>query len=88
MGNTIPHGDRLHECNVRCPEWAGDVQPLPGMPPAPPQPKMSDKARDVVVYINQQGLTDEEFGEVMAALLLSKISGGLMGALKDLGLDV
>lgn len=33
MGNTIPHGDRLHECSSTCPEYVGPrklagVQPL------------------------------------------------------------
>lgn len=23
MGNTIPHGDRLHDCSDSCPEWPG-----------------------------------------------------------------
>lgn len=26
MGNTIPHGDRLHECSSTCPEYNEDAQ--------------------------------------------------------------
>lgn len=27
MGNTIPHGDRLHECNATCPEYKNGSMP-------------------------------------------------------------
>lgn len=88
MGNTIPHGDRLHECNVRCPEWGGDVQPLPGMPDAPEQPKMSTKAKETLMFVHDMDLSAEEFGEVIGALLISRITGGLAKALKEMGVEL
>lgn len=77
---------KQERCTQACP--VNNVRPLPGMPPAPPEPEMSDKAQEVLAYLIEADLTGEEFGEVMAALLLSKLTGSLTSALKEMGVDM
>jgi hypothetical protein len=68
MGNMVPHGDRLHECAIGCPEWNT---------PSPQGPEEIDEVKEYRLSQEQMDAIEhlvEHYAAMLGSLAIGTMS--------------